>query len=95
MLRRSSRVCRLCRAADPSSAVLAQDHRNDCLSNTVALACAFSAQKWWIYLDPIGAIVVAVYIATTWFFTGREQLVRLSGKSAEPDFINRIIKVSF
>ena len=26
--------------------------------------------------------------------TGKEQLVRLSGKSADPEFINRIIKVS-
>lgn len=82
------------RANDPSTLALAQDHKNDCFSNTAALICAFAAQKWWIYLDPIGAIAVALYIATTWFFTGREQLVRLSGKSAEPDFINRIIKVS-
>uniref|UniRef100_A0A915DI20 Cation efflux protein cytoplasmic domain-containing protein n=1 Tax=Ditylenchus dipsaci TaxID=166011 RepID=A0A915DI20_9BILA len=78
---------------DPSISVLAQDHRNDCLSNSIALLCAFSAQKWWIYLDPIGAIVVALYIALTWFRTGKEQLMMLSGRSAEPEFINRIIKV--
>lgn len=73
--------------------MLAQDHRNDCLSNTIALLCAYSAQKWWIYLDPIGAILVAVYIAVTWYRTGREQLLMLSGRSASPGFINRIIKV--
>jgi divalent metal cation (Fe/Co/Zn/Cd) transporter len=44
-------------------------------------------------LDPIGAICVSLYIAITWYFTGKEQLVRLSGKSAKPEFINRIIKV--
>lgn len=73
--------------------MLAQDHRNDCLSNTAALVCAYCAQRFWVYLDPIGAILVAVYIAVTWCMTGKEQLVMLSGKSAEPEFINRIIKV--
>lgn len=75
--------------------VLALDHRNDCLSNFIALICAFCAQKFWIYLDPIGAILVAIYIAVTWFRTGKEQLVMLSGRSAKPEFINRIIKVFF
>jgi divalent metal cation (Fe/Co/Zn/Cd) transporter len=78
---------------DPSIQVLGQDHRNDCLSNSCALFFAFCGQKFWIYLDPIGAIIVALYIAVTWYFTGKEQLVRLSGKSAKPEFINRIIKV--
>uniref|UniRef100_A0A914CRL0 Cation efflux protein transmembrane domain-containing protein n=1 Tax=Acrobeloides nanus TaxID=290746 RepID=A0A914CRL0_9BILA len=77
---------------DPSIQVLAQDHRNDCVSNFVALLCAYGAQHLWLYLDPIGAILVSIYIAVTWYITGKEQLVMLSGKSAEPDFINRIIK---
>lgn len=78
---------------DPSIQILGQDHRNDCLSNSIALVCAFCAQRFWIYLDPLGAIVVALYIAVTWYLTGKEQLVRLSGKSAKPEFINRIIKI--
>lgn len=78
---------------DPSTRVLAQDHRNDCLSNSIALLCAFCAEKFWLYLDPIGAILVALYIAITWYRTGREHLIMLSGRSAQPEFINRIIKV--
>uniref|UniRef100_A0A914DG22 Cation efflux protein cytoplasmic domain-containing protein n=1 Tax=Acrobeloides nanus TaxID=290746 RepID=A0A914DG22_9BILA len=78
---------------DPSIQVLAQDHRNDCISNFVALLCAYGAQHLWIYLDPIGAILVSIYIACTWFLTGKEHLAMLSGKSADPDFINRIIKM--
>jgi len=78
---------------DPSIGVLAQDHRNDCVSNTVALLCAYGAQLFWVYLDPIGAVMVSIYIAITWFFTGKEHLAMLSGKSAEPNFINRIINV--
>ena len=34
-----------------------QDHRNDCLSNTVALLCAYFARGTFIYLDPIGTVV--------------------------------------
>ena len=30
---------------DPSIEVLAMDHRNDCISNTVALCCAWLAQR--------------------------------------------------
>jgi len=78
---------------DPSITVLAQDHRNDCISNSVALFCAYGAQHLWRYLDPIGAILVSIYIAFTWFLTGKEHLAMLSGKSADPDFINRVIKM--
>uniref|UniRef100_A0A0N4WBW2 ZT_dimer domain-containing protein n=1 Tax=Haemonchus placei TaxID=6290 RepID=A0A0N4WBW2_HAEPC len=79
--------------SDPSITVLAMDHRNDCLSNTVALACAWLGNKFWYYLDPIGAILVSIYILYTWVTTGWDHLSKLSGKSAKPEFINRIIKV--
>uniref|UniRef100_A0A914W252 Cation efflux protein cytoplasmic domain-containing protein n=1 Tax=Plectus sambesii TaxID=2011161 RepID=A0A914W252_9BILA len=78
---------------DSSINVLAQDHRNDCISNSVALLCAFLASRYWIYLDPIGAILVSIYIAGTWFMTGKEHIIMLSGRTADPGFINRIIKV--
>ncbi|VIO91272.1 cation efflux family protein [Brugia malayi] len=85
----------LCKKFDYNSsvAVLAQDHWNDCISNTVAILCAWVASNYWMYFDPIGAIVVSIYIAITWFFTGKEHLAMLSGKSAKPEFINRIVKV--
>jgi len=53
--------------SDLSIRVLAQDHRNDCLSNAIALICAFGAQKFWLYLDPIGAIIVALYVFSQFF----------------------------
>ncbi|ETN73127.1 cation diffusion facilitator family transporter [Necator americanus] len=85
-------ICRKYKS-DPSIQVLAMDHRNDCLSNTVALACAWLATLFWYYFDPIGAILVSIYILYTWVNTGWEHLSKLSGKSAKPEFINRIIKV--
>lgn len=81
------------RYKEPSVNVLAMDHRNDCISNTVALICAYLGTKYSYYFDPAGAIVVSLYILYTWVQTGREHLAKLSGKSAEPEFINRIIKV--
>ncbi|VDK59783.1 unnamed protein product [Anisakis simplex] len=63
------------------------------ISLVISKLCAWAASKFWIYLDPIGAIIVSIYIATTWYFTGKQHLAMLSGKSAEPEFINRIVKV--
>lgn len=63
----------------------------DCFSQV----CAWIASNYWVYFDPIGAVTVSIYIATTWFFTGKEHLAMLSGKSAEPEFINRIVKVIY
>ncbi|PIC23170.1 hypothetical protein B9Z55_016959 [Caenorhabditis nigoni] len=81
------------RYKEPSVNVLAMDHRNDCISNTVALLCAWLGTKYSYYFDPVGAIIVSMYILYTWVQTGREHLAKLSGKTAEPEFINRIIKV--
>ncbi|CAD6188550.1 unnamed protein product [Caenorhabditis auriculariae] len=78
---------------DASIAVLALDHRNDCISNTVALTCAWLGTSLSYYMDPVGAILVSLYILYTWVNTGKEYITKLSGKSAEPEFINRIIKV--
>ncbi|GMT20893.1 hypothetical protein PFISCL1PPCAC_12190, partial [Pristionchus fissidentatus] len=91
-------------ASDPSIRVLAQDHRNDCISNTVTLICAGMApvgsskrnllgMPSVSMLDPIGAIIVSLYIMHTWWGTGKEHVLMLSGKSAKPEFHNRIIKV--
>lgn len=77
----------------PTARVLAQDHRNDCLSNTVAIACGLLGQKYWPYVDPIGAIVISLYICSNWMITGYKQISILTGHSAPPYFISRIIKI--
>lgn len=77
----------------PACSVLAQDHRNDVISNSVALICAYLANRFWKYLDPVAAIVVSCYILITWLRTGNEHVKALSGKAAKPEFINRIVKI--
>ncbi|CAH0489551.1 unnamed protein product [Peronospora farinosa] len=76
----------------PSADALAQDHRNDVFSNTVAVAAVFAAHmhsSLW-YLDSIGAIVISVYIAVSWLATGKEQVERLVGLQADQEFIDQI-----
>ena len=82
------------RYADKSGTLmtLAVDHRNDVLSNIVAVATAMIAHQWesmW-YADPIGAIIMSVYIAVNWFGIGREQIDQLVGRSADQTFIKEI-----
>ena len=38
--------------------------------------------------DPIGAIVISVYIIVSWTRTGMEQLEMIIGKSADPAFLD-------
>uniref|UniRef100_A0A5S6QCJ2 ZT_dimer domain-containing protein n=1 Tax=Trichuris muris TaxID=70415 RepID=A0A5S6QCJ2_TRIMR len=78
---------------DPSVRILSQDHRNDCISNSCAIACAYLGDHYWNYLDPIGAIVISVYLLCSWVSTGIEQISIISGKAASPVIVSRIIKV--
>lgn len=55
---------------DPSIDILANDGRNDSLANFVALVGALGGEHFWVYLDPIGGILVACFVAVDWFMTG-------------------------
>lgn len=81
--------CYAKRDFSPTIETLAFDHRNDVLSNLVALAAilfvAFSAKLWWV--DPIGCIAISIYIAMNWYELAMEKIHQLVGKSADADFI--------
>lgn len=81
-------ICR--RYNTPILRALTQDHRNDVLSNSVALACGYLGYKVWNYADPIGAIVICLYIIISWFMTGWEQIKMLTGFTAKPELLQRI-----
>ncbi len=85
------RCARLARVS-ATAATLAQDHRNDVLSNTVAIVTstwAHVAPHWWV-LDPVGAIVISMYITASWVVTGKEQVERLVGIQAHASFIELV-----
>lgn len=95
----------LCCRKVRSSAVqaLAQDHRNDVLSNTAALICGYlgsaeffseTAIYGFAYVDPVGAVLISIYIVVVWWHTGSTQIKMLTGHTASPDFLSKLTWVS-
>ncbi|CAF2140102.1 unnamed protein product [Rotaria magnacalcarata] len=84
---------------------LAQDHRNDVFSNAMALVCGilgFMAKKnpirypsALVLTDPIGAILISVYIVITWIRQANQQVKRLTGHTATPEFLQQITWIAF
>lgn len=75
------------RKQSDSVAALTQDHRNDVITNSatlVALILLGSFPNLW-YLDPITAIILGILIVITWAQTGKRHIVRLTGRSGDPD----------
>ncbi|CAF1221525.1 unnamed protein product [Adineta steineri] len=85
--------------ANPTMSAVAQDHRNDVFSNLIALACGILAvkaldgsikKKEVVVIDPIGAILISLYIIFCWLKQLREQVRNLSGYKAKPEFLQKI-----
>merc|ERR1719436_1918035 len=71
---------------------LALDNFNDILSNFSALLFAsltrVNGKLWW--LDPVGGILISIYIIRSWCVTAVEQVNMLVGKEAHPDFLSTV-----
>ncbi|CAK9304549.1 unnamed protein product [Gordionus sp. m RMFG-2023] len=74
----------------PGAQVLTMDQRNDFFSNSVALVCAYIGFLYWRYADPIGALLIAIYIAMSWWLTGYKQIQYLTGHTAQSKFLQLI-----
>ncbi|GJP59747.1 hypothetical protein CLOP_g15117 [Closterium sp. NIES-67] len=68
----------------------AQDHFFDVVTNVVGLGAAVLAGlfAWWI--DPVGAILLALYTMINWGRTVLENVNSLTGRSAPPEFLQKI-----
>jgi cation diffusion facilitator family transporter len=81
---------------DPTLEALAQDHWNDVLSNCIAAAALLFALRepslW--FLDPVGAILISIYIIYSWYLTGRDQIEQLTGKSAPEHLIEELMDIA-
>ncbi|KAG0582943.1 hypothetical protein M758_3G099800 [Ceratodon purpureus] len=68
----------------------AQDHFFDVVTNSIGLAAALLGQAyiWWI--DPFGAILLALYTIKTWTKTLLESAQSLSSTSAPPEFLAKL-----
>jgi divalent metal cation (Fe/Co/Zn/Cd) transporter len=80
--------CYALQSRSESMLALAEDHRNDIISNLGAIACGAAASAldslWWI--DPVGAIVISLYIIWSWARILWGQVSRLF----EPALINSL-----
>ncbi|KAJ3357842.1 hypothetical protein HDU83_002970 [Entophlyctis luteolus] len=78
----------------PSANVLAQDHRNDIILNTTGIALSILGQKvlWWV--DPMGGILIALWILFNWGSTAVEHIQKFIGETASPLFLNRITYIA-
>lgn len=71
--------------------VLWEDHRNDLFINSFGLLMSAGGSKLAWYLDPIGAIFIALGVIVAWTRTIYAQFELLAGKSAPHDFLQLII----
>ena len=81
------------RYKSPSTDVLTQDHRNDVISNAVALAFGYIGDELWKPGDAVGAILISIYIAYGWFGIGWQQVKSLTGLTANPKLLTKLLQI--
>ncbi|XP_010669815.1 metal tolerance protein 11 isoform X2 [Beta vulgaris subsp. vulgaris] len=68
----------------------AQDHFFDVITNIIGLIAALLANYVSDWMDPVGAIILALYTIRTWSMTVLENVNSLVGRSATPDFLQKL-----
>ncbi|KAJ6427985.1 hypothetical protein OIU84_023403 [Salix udensis] len=68
----------------------AKDHYFDVVTNVVGLIAAVLGDKFYWWMDPAGAILLAVYTITNWSGTVVENAVSLVGHAAPPEFLQKL-----
>ncbi|KAK9269138.1 hypothetical protein L1049_000907 [Liquidambar formosana] len=68
----------------------AQDHLFDVVTNSVGLAAAVLAVRFYWWMDPTGAIIIALYTMNTWAKTVLENVRSLIGRTAPPEFLAKL-----
>ncbi|KAK6232316.1 hypothetical protein QUC31_010458 [Theobroma cacao] len=68
----------------------AKDHYFDVVTNLVGLIAAVLGDKFYWWIDPVGAIILALYTITNWSGTVLENAVSLVGQSAPPEVLQKL-----
>ncbi|KAI5675170.1 hypothetical protein M9H77_06120 [Catharanthus roseus] len=68
----------------------AKDHYFDVVTNVIGLVAAVLGDKFYWWIDPAGAIVLAIYTITNWSGTVLENAVSLIGQSAPPEMLRKL-----
>ncbi|KAM7528787.1 hypothetical protein LguiB_032197 [Lonicera macranthoides] len=66
------------------------DHFFDVITNIVGLVAAVLGDMFYWWIDPVGAIVLAVYTIVNWSGTVLENAVSLIGQSAPPEVMQKL-----
>ncbi|KAF7849918.1 hypothetical protein BT93_L0136 [Corymbia citriodora subsp. variegata] len=68
----------------------AKDHYFDVVTNVVGLVAAVLGDKFYWWIDPVGAVALAVYTISNWSGTVLENAVSLVGQSAPPEVLQKL-----
>ncbi|XP_062180935.1 metal tolerance protein 5-like [Phragmites australis] len=68
----------------------AQDHFFDVITNVIGLVAALLANYFKGWVDPVGAIILAIYTIRTWSMTVLENVHSLVGQSAPPEYLQKL-----
>lgn len=68
----------------------AKDHYFDVVTNVVGLVAAVLGDKFYWWIDPVGAIILALYTITNWSGTVLENAVSLVGQTAPPEYLQKL-----
>ncbi|XP_061367922.1 metal tolerance protein 4 [Gastrolobium bilobum] len=68
----------------------ADDHHFDVVTNVVGLVAAVLGDKYYWWIDPVGAILLAIYTISNWSRTVMENAVSLVGQSAPPEVMQKL-----
>ncbi|XP_075646333.1 metal tolerance protein 9-like isoform X1 [Castanea sativa] len=68
----------------------AQDHFFDVVTNSVGLAAAVLAIRYYWWIDPTGAVIIALYTMNTWTKTVFENVYALIGRTAPPEYLAKL-----
>lgn len=68
----------------------AKDHYFDVVTNVIGLVAAVLGDRFYWWIDPVGAIALAVYTITNWSGTVVENAVSLVGQSAPPEVLQKL-----
>ncbi|XVE69078.1 hypothetical protein DITRI_Ditri09bG0121000 [Diplodiscus trichospermus] len=68
----------------------AQDHFFDVITNIIGLVAVLLANYIEDWMDPVGAIILALYTIRTWSMTVLENVNSLVGRSAAPEYLQKL-----
>uniref|UniRef100_A0A803NRY1 Cation efflux protein cytoplasmic domain-containing protein n=3 Tax=Cannabis sativa TaxID=3483 RepID=A0A803NRY1_CANSA len=68
----------------------AQDHFFDVITNSIGLGAAVLAIKFYWWIDPLGAILIALYTMGNWSNTVMENVWSLIARTAPPEYLAKL-----